>query len=197
MLALRDRALLSCDEHGRYMLHELVRRYAAEQLASRPDEEGQVRASHAAYYANFVAQHAGALCQTPQARDAVSREIANVRTAWEWAVTHRDVHLLVQMRPGLVAWYELAGQLEDVERRNLLVENLPAHRDLLRLWPYRRHLRGIAATAGPERQRPAQQARSAMRDPSAGVAKRAREEAEPALLSLVRQGPVYQDAAVV
>ncbi|HKO24125.1 MAG TPA: hypothetical protein VJY65_05215, partial [Chloroflexota bacterium] len=32
VLALRDRVLLSCDAHGRYVLHELVRRYAAEQL---------------------------------------------------------------------------------------------------------------------------------------------------------------------
>ena len=72
-----------------------------------------MRASHAAYYAGFVEQHAGALCQTPHARDAVSREIANVRAAWEWAVTHRDVHLLTQMRPGLVAWYELAGAYQE------------------------------------------------------------------------------------
>ena len=113
VLALRDRVLLRCDEHGRCVLHELVRRYAAEQLASWPDEEGQVRASHAAYYAGFVEQHAGALRQTPHARDAVSRDIANVRAAWEWAVTHRDVHLLTQMRPGLVAWYELAGEYQE------------------------------------------------------------------------------------
>ena len=113
VLALRDLVLLSCDEHGRYVLHELMRRYAAEQLALWPDDEGQVRARHAAYYAGFVEHHAGALSQSPQARDAVTREIDNVRAAWEWAVVNRDVDLLAQMREGLIAWYELTGEYRE------------------------------------------------------------------------------------
>jgi len=82
---------------------------------------------------------------------------------------------------GYVVLQGRAGQFEDVERRNLFLENVPAHRDLLRLWQHRRNLRCVAA----------------MRDPGAGAEERASEEAEPAPLSLVRQGPVYQDAAVV
>jgi predicted ATPase len=110
LLALRDCSLLSYDEHGRYVLHELVRRYAAEKLASQPEEERDVRALHAAYYSSFVKKHADALRRTQQARDIIGREIANVRTAWAWAVTHGDIHLLRDMRQGLVAWYELTGE---------------------------------------------------------------------------------------
>ncbi len=110
LLALRDCALLSYDEHGRYVLHELVRRYAAERLASQPDEERDVRALHATYYSGFVRKHADALCRVPEARDTIGREIGNVRTAWAWAVTHGDVQILSEMRQGLAAWYELAGE---------------------------------------------------------------------------------------
>jgi hypothetical protein len=102
-------------------------------------------------------------------------------TCYQVLRARHDARAEELLAAGYVVLQGRAGQFEDVERRNLFLENVPAHRDLLRLWQHRRHLRGIAA----------------VRDPGAGAEARASEEVEPAPLSLVRQGAVYQDAAVV
>jgi DNA-binding SARP family transcriptional activator/predicted ATPase len=113
LLALIDTSLVSRDETGRYVIHELVRQYAAEQLASWPNELAQTRARHAAYYAAFVEQHARALHQTRQALNEMNAEIANLRAAWDWAASQPHVDILDQMRGGLVAFYELMGLFQE------------------------------------------------------------------------------------
>ena len=113
LLALIDTSLVARNESGRYAIHGLVRQYAAEQLADRPDEAAQAQARHAAYYAAFVQQHTRGLRQTRQALNEISREIANVRTAWDWAVSHARVDVLEQMRSGLVLVYELMGLFQE------------------------------------------------------------------------------------
>ena len=53
---LIDRSLLvRAGDGGRYELHELLRQFAAEQLAANPQVEVQVRTRHAAYYLDWVA----------------------------------------------------------------------------------------------------------------------------------------------
>jgi DNA-binding SARP family transcriptional activator/predicted ATPase len=93
----------------RYAIHELVRQYAAEQLARHPEEETETRARHATYYAALVQQLAPALRQTVTAQEAISAEIANIRLAWDWAVEHADAGLLEQMLAGFAKWHEFQG----------------------------------------------------------------------------------------
>jgi DNA-binding SARP family transcriptional activator/predicted ATPase len=113
LLALIDTSLVSRDETGRYVIHELVRQYAAEQLASWPNELARTQARHAAYYATWVEQHARALHQTRQALNEMNAEIANLRAAWDWASSQLHVDILDQMRVGLVAFYELMGLFQE------------------------------------------------------------------------------------
>jgi tetratricopeptide (TPR) repeat protein len=72
----------------RYQLHELLRQFAAEKLATQPTEVAVVAAQHAAYYATFLAEREWALKGAAQdaALRAIDEEVANVRRAWEWAI---------------------------------------------------------------------------------------------------------------
>jgi hypothetical protein len=54
LLALVDKSLLHRAVEGRYEVHELLRQYAAEQIAALPDGERAVRDRHAAYYAGAL-----------------------------------------------------------------------------------------------------------------------------------------------
>jgi DNA-binding SARP family transcriptional activator/predicted ATPase/Tfp pilus assembly protein PilF len=110
LLMLGEAALVGRDPAAeRYALHELVRQYAAEQLARHPKEEAATRAQHAAYYAALVRQVTPALHQTDAAQEAIGADIANIRLAWDWAAERADAGILEQMLAGWATWHELQG----------------------------------------------------------------------------------------
>jgi tetratricopeptide (TPR) repeat protein len=93
----------------RYAMHELVRQYAAEQLAGHPEEEGKTRARHVTFYAALVRQLAPALRQTVTAQETMSADIANIRAAWDWAAERAEVDILEQLLAGFAKWHEFQG----------------------------------------------------------------------------------------
>jgi predicted ATPase/transcriptional regulator with XRE-family HTH domain len=110
LLALCERALLSRDPAAeRYTMHELVRQYAAEQLADLPAEQAETGRLHAAYYADLVRGATPALRRTIEAQEAISADIANIRVAWDWAAERAEAGLLESLLWGLARWYELQG----------------------------------------------------------------------------------------
>jgi WD40 repeat protein/DNA-binding SARP family transcriptional activator/predicted ATPase len=72
---------------GRYDLHELLRQFAAEQLAALPDEQMLSTARHSAYYLTFAAVREQRLARNEpkEAAREIQGEIDNVRQAWLWA----------------------------------------------------------------------------------------------------------------
>ena len=74
---------------GRFELHELLRQYAAEQLAVEQRELAEAREEHARFYLGMIADRADVLLgeRMMEARDELRVEIDNLRAAAEWAVT--------------------------------------------------------------------------------------------------------------
>jgi tetratricopeptide (TPR) repeat protein len=135
LLALRDSALLGFDRE-RYTVHGLIRHYATEQLAARPEEEARARDRRAAYFTQFVQRHTPNLLEGPEAARVFGTEIANVQLAWEWALAGLDLGKLEVLRQGLALWYERTGAFGDWEA---FCEHAIAH------------LRArLAATIGPD-----------------------------------------------
>ena len=54
LTSLVNKSFLHRDPSGRYDIHELLRQFAAEQLAALPETEAQARERHAFYYADFM-----------------------------------------------------------------------------------------------------------------------------------------------
>jgi predicted ATPase/DNA-binding SARP family transcriptional activator/Tfp pilus assembly protein PilF len=83
---LVDKSLLQ-QRDDRYLLHQLLRQYGAEQLT--PTEADGVQAAHARYFANVVAaqQPYQTTAQEPAAFAALNREFENIRAGWTWVVT--------------------------------------------------------------------------------------------------------------
>ena len=73
---------------GRFELHELLRQYAAEQLAAERMDLADARETHARFYVGMLAARADALIgeHMMEARDELRVEIDNLRAAAEWAV---------------------------------------------------------------------------------------------------------------
>lgn len=75
-----------------YQLHDVARQFSAEKLR-QAGEEQELLARHAHYYAHFLAQQQPRFEGREQqaALAAVEGQIDNVRAAWHWLVTAKDV----------------------------------------------------------------------------------------------------------
>lgn len=118
---LVDKSLIQRGGEGRYMLHELVRQFAAEQLAQwrTPGFEQETRQAHSAHYLKLAALSADAedaflpLAQ----RDVIERNLDNLRSAWDFAAAHAQIDLLTDAVHGLARFYQVRGLFDEgVER---------------------------------------------------------------------------------
>ena len=82
------KSLLRRPDFGRFELHELLRQYAAEQLAASPGEEADARERHARHYAAMLVERRAALLgrELAVARDELRGELDNLRAAAEWTL---------------------------------------------------------------------------------------------------------------
>ncbi len=102
LTALIDKSLLRVGTGDRYEMHELLRQYADEQLeASGIGDE--VRYAYAVYFAGFVYMRVEDLKgrRQPEALAEINADFENVRTAWNWAASHKQKQIVAQMIEGL------------------------------------------------------------------------------------------------
>lgn len=102
------------DGTARYRLLETIRTFAAEQLASDP-EEATLRERHARYYLNLSAEAAPHLA-SPQQLDWLTRldhDWDNLRAALGWAAGHHRLAPLADAADGLGMLYELRTSAEE------------------------------------------------------------------------------------
>jgi predicted ATPase/class 3 adenylate cyclase len=105
--SLMSKSLVRRAGLGRFELHELLRQYAAEQLASEPAELHEARESHARFYIGMLDERADALLgeRMMEARDELRVEIDNLRAATEWAVVNWSEDDARAVLAGLYAFF--------------------------------------------------------------------------------------------
>jgi predicted ATPase/transcriptional regulator with XRE-family HTH domain len=121
---LVDTSLVGVDGHGRYELHELTRRYAAERLAAAGETQ-TIRGRHldactalawnaAAHFSDAEAAHWFERMHTEQ---------ANLGAAWDWAMACGDTAALYRLaRPLGIFWIERGVWREGAVRLQHLLD---------------------------------------------------------------------------
>jgi len=112
---LVTKSLIRRSGAGRYDLHELIRQFAAEQFAGRPEEQAATHARHGSYYMMFFSQADGRLRSSAQ-REVLAEltaEMDNFRVAWDWAVTHGEFALIEQTVRLFVWFYDIRGWFQE------------------------------------------------------------------------------------
>lgn len=119
--ALIDKSLvqpIATGDGTRYTLHELVRQYAAEQLAVDPQNQQATQARHSRYYAHLlqrsIEQQTGGA--SPESWAGLVRDIDNLRVAWMRAAASGDTTTVMEMARGLALLYDTQGWLSDGAR---------------------------------------------------------------------------------
>lgn len=122
LMALGDKSLLKTTYPGRYLLHEALRQFAAEKLATLlpAAATAEVSQRHSAYYLALVTEQVDPLeANDPQpALESLEAEMSNIRQAWEWGIQWPGQQaegswpkpaLLVRCVKGLAHFYDFKG----------------------------------------------------------------------------------------
>lgn len=118
LLGLVDKSLLQTvqrDEVQHFAMHELLRRYAAEQLALDPDTEAAIKTAHGHYFAQFVQERLDPIRRggPKQIFDEVAACINEIRAAWRWSQQSGDEVIIEQSFEGLFYFFWTKGWLQE------------------------------------------------------------------------------------
>jgi len=113
--ALITKSLIRRSDIGRYDLHELIRQFAAEKLAERPDERAETQAFHAKYYLTYLSPANARLRSSliGEALAELTAEMDNFRAIWDWAASHSEFVLIEQSARALAMFYDNSGWLQE------------------------------------------------------------------------------------
>jgi predicted ATPase/DNA-binding CsgD family transcriptional regulator len=115
--SLTNKSWLQSSEQGRFQMHALLQRYAADQLAAQPELKQRFQERHSRYFCEFL-QRLEADWYGPrqsEALDQIKRQIDNIRAAWDWAAEDCQVDLLRGGMHSLETFYEWAGLQAEAE----------------------------------------------------------------------------------
>jgi predicted ATPase/transcriptional regulator with XRE-family HTH domain len=112
---LVTKSLLRRSAAGRYDLHELIRQFAAEHFAERPEEQSVTQACHGSYYLTYFSQADGRLRRAAQRETLaeLTAEMDNFRAAWDWAVIHGEFALIEQTMRTFFRLYDTRGWFQE------------------------------------------------------------------------------------
>lgn len=103
--SLVNKSLLQRAASDRYLIHELLRQFAAEKLGQRPDEETAARDRHSDYYCAILREHSNDWHSGKQmeAIATMKREADNTLPALHWALSQEKWQ---RMLPAINSWAE-------------------------------------------------------------------------------------------
>ncbi len=111
---LVNKALLQVSPDGRHDIHELLRQFGAEKLASS-NEQAEIQARHAAYFADFMVERKQDICTNRQleALELIDPEFENVRSAWLHVVNQQQWDQLSKFLHSLWFYLDLRTRGQD------------------------------------------------------------------------------------
>jgi predicted ATPase/DNA-binding SARP family transcriptional activator/tetratricopeptide (TPR) repeat protein len=99
---------------GHYELHELIRQFAEDKLRANPANAERIAKRHSEYFLNGMARME-AMMYGRDSKDALAHiqsELANVREAWSYALTHHNLDGLNKSTFALAAFFSYTNLVE-------------------------------------------------------------------------------------
>jgi predicted ATPase/DNA-binding NarL/FixJ family response regulator len=124
LVALVEKSLINKQTADRWDMHELLRQYGEEKLASMGISEN-VNAAHSRYYADYMHQCELALKGSAQLDilPVIERDFDNTRVAWYWALKTQSHEIIHSMMEGLFWFGIIRSRQYDV---NVLLQQASA-----------------------------------------------------------------------
>jgi predicted ATPase/DNA-binding SARP family transcriptional activator len=115
LAALCEKSLLRRTGTDRHAMHNLIRQFAAEKLATDANLQVGTQAAHASYFAALLEQVAPRLRGRgrKQAYDELAADQDDIRQAWLWAVEHGAADLLARSVEPLYVFYRVGSRFRE------------------------------------------------------------------------------------
>jgi predicted ATPase len=116
---LNNKSLLTRRPSGRYVVHVLLRQFAAERLRELPTVWTLTHDQHSRYFLRFLQAETAVLRQGGRQRDGLTRlkkELEDIRLAWRWAGEKNQVDLLHGAAEPLYLLYTMLNRLREGEQ---------------------------------------------------------------------------------
>jgi predicted ATPase/DNA-binding XRE family transcriptional regulator len=112
---LVTKSLIHRSGKGRYNLHEMIRQYTVEQLVHQPQVKQAARVRHAHYFMMLLSQEDGRLRSAAQHASLVelTTDIDNIRSAQEWALTHKEFALIEKTLRAYSTFFDMLGWAQE------------------------------------------------------------------------------------
>lgn len=114
---LADKSFIRRDEGGRFDIHQALKPFVQEKLASVPVQHAETVARHSSYFAAFTDEHRLALRGHGQraALDNLTTELDNILLGWSWAITQGSEQVVQAYYEGLLRHFDLRNRFHDGE----------------------------------------------------------------------------------
>lgn len=111
---LADQSLLR-RSGARYEILEVLRQYAEKKLAEDSSQQQTVKDLHAEYYVQFMQNREVLLKGSGQqiAVDEVTKEIENIRSAWQWILSRRKIALIEKCLESFLLFFNHRNWFEE------------------------------------------------------------------------------------
>lgn len=114
--ALASKSLLRVTGEKRFVVHPLLRQFAAEQLHAVPAEQTAVQKAHCRYFLTWVAAHTVGLKQGNRQTETIAAfraELENIRLAWQVGITEQAWDCLLKAAVGLSYFYHSTNRFQE------------------------------------------------------------------------------------
>ena len=115
LMGLVEKSLVKVWGNGRYLIHNLLRQFAAEKLAENPDKQTATQHKHSDYFITLLQEQEPLLKgkQQKTALEAIRLEIGNVRKAWEIAISQNQVEAIERGLNSLYEFYAISSRYQE------------------------------------------------------------------------------------
>ena len=137
LAGLIEKSLFTLTGEGRYHIHELLRQFATEKSRAEPAEQAETQDRHRRYFLAFLHQQENILRGQGQkeALTAISREIENIRVAWNRAVDQQVVAEVDEALGCLYNFYYTRSRYQEGEEVfKYAIDHLPHRRYWANFW---------------------------------------------------------------
>ncbi len=109
---LLNKSFITHNQANRYEIHELLGQYGYEKLTVAGQEQ-ELRQKHSAYFMHFMAERELDLRGRAQAAgaQAIKADLENIRSAWRWALAHKNEAGIIEAAEGLHIYFATLGNL--------------------------------------------------------------------------------------
>lgn len=120
LTALIDKSLLQRAGEDRYLLHEMVRQYAAEQLQTDEPAHKNAHRSHADYFVALLQKGFITISSSPDTLKRLQADLDNIRSAWKWLVAEANYTGLARALLPLAFFLLYSGSIREM---SILIES--------------------------------------------------------------------------